>query len=138
MRGSVLALAASLVIAGCGSSTGTSAPVATPAATATPTLVIASTTAATTVTSPPVGGPLTTVGPGTYAVGTGSGQIAPGKYFAPAPTSGPPCYYARLRNNDGEAADIVAEEMSHNQIIMTVRASDGYVKVSGCTFIAAS
>jgi hypothetical protein len=73
-----------------------------------------------------------------YEVGTGNGQIAPGKYFAAAPTSGPPCYYARLRNNDGEAADIVAEEMSHNQIIMTVRASDGYVKVSDCTFIAAS
>jgi ABC-type transport system substrate-binding protein len=136
MRGSVLALAASLVIAGCSSSTGTSAPVSTAEANTSPTT--ASTSAATTATSPPVVGPLTTVGPGTYEVGTGNGQIAPGKYFAPALSSGPPCYYARLRNNDGETADIIAEELSHGQIIMTVRASDGYVKVSGCTFIAAS
>ena len=93
MRGSVLALAAGLVIAGCGSSTGPSAPVATAAAT-TPTPAIASTPAASTATSPPVGGPLTTVAPGTYEVGTGNGQIAPGKYFAPAPTSTAPCYYA--------------------------------------------
>jgi hypothetical protein len=79
-----------------------------------------------------------TVGPGTYEVGTGNGQIAPGKYFALAPTSRSTCYYARLRNNDGEAGDIIAEELSHDQIIMTVRASDGYVTVSGCTFIAVS
>ena len=83
-------------------------------------------------------GPVMTVGPGTYAVGTGNGQVAPGKYFSPAPSSGSTCYYARLRNNNGEPDDIIAEELSHRQIIMTVRASDGYVKVSGCTFIAAS
>jgi hypothetical protein len=79
-----------------------------------------------------------TVEPGTYEVGTGNGQIAPGKYFSPAPSGGLTCYYARLRNNDGEAGDIIAQELSHGQITMTVRASDGYVKVSGCTFLAAS
>ena len=98
----------------------------------------ASTTAATTATSPPVVGPLTAVGPGTYEVGTGNGQIAPGKYFSPASSSSSTCYYARLRNNDGEADDIIADELSHGQTIMTVRASDGYVTVSGCTFLAAS
>jgi len=55
-----------------------------------------------------------------------------------APSGGSTCYYARLHNNDGGAGEIIAEELSHNQIIMTVRASDGYVTVSGCTFIAAS
>jgi len=79
-----------------------------------------------------------TVEPGTYEVGTGNGQIAPGKYFSPAPSGDSTCYYARLRNNDGEAGDIIAEELSHGQITMTVRGSDGYVKVSGCTFLAAS
>lgn len=53
-----------------------------------------------------------TVGPGMYAVGTGNGQVAPGKYFSPAPSSGSTCYYARLRNNDGDAGDIIAEELS--------------------------
>ena len=136
MRGSVFALAAGLVIAGCSSSTGTSAPVTTPAAT-TP-AAIASTSAAATATSASMVGPVMTVGPGTYAVGTGNGQVAPGKYFSPAPSSGSTCYYARLRNNNGEPDDIIAEELSHRQIIMTVRASDGYVTVSGCTFVAAS
>ena len=118
MRGSVFALTAGLLIAGRVSSAGTSAPVATSAATSTP--AVASTLAATTVTSPSVVGPLMTVGPGTYAVGTGNGQVAPGKYFSPAPSSGSPCYSARLRNNDGEADDIIAEELSQGQIIMTV------------------
>jgi hypothetical protein len=72
-----------------------------------------------------------TVGPGTYEVGMGNGQIAPGKYFSPAPSGGSTCYYAHLHDNDGGAGDI-AEELSHNQIIMTVRGSDGYVTVSGC------
>ena len=31
----------------------------------------------------------------TYEVGTGNGQIAPGKYFAPPRPASPPCYYAR-------------------------------------------
>jgi ABC-type transport system substrate-binding protein len=137
MRGSVLALAAAVLIGGCSSSTPTSAPVTAPAATS-QTPAITSTSAATTATSPRTGGPLTTVGPGTYEVGTGNGQIAPGKYFAPAPSNGSTCYYARLRNNDSAAGDIIAEELSQNQIIMTVRASDGYVTVSGCTFLAAS
>jgi hypothetical protein len=42
------------------------------------------------------------------------------------------------RNNDGEAGTLIAEELSHDQITMTVHASDGYVTVSGCTFLAAS
>ena len=136
MRRSVLVLAAGLLIAACSSSTGTSTPTTTPAAATPP--AVASTSAATTATSPSMVGPVMTVGPGTYEVGTGNGQIAPGKYFAPAPSSGSTCYYARLRNNDGDAGDIIAEELSQGNIIMTVRASDEYVTVSGCTFIAAS
>ena len=136
MRGSVLALAAAVLLAGCGSSTGPSAP-ATPAPPSTPTSAIAD-TPATTATSRPVDGPLATVRPGTYEVGTGNGQIAPGKYFSPGPSGGSTCYYARLRSVDGEVDDIIADDLSHGQIIMTVRASDGYVEVSGCTFIAAS
>jgi len=136
MRGSVFVLAAGVLIAGCSTSTSPSTPATTPAATTPPT--VASTSAATAATSPSMVGPVMTVGPGTYAVGTGNGQVAPGKYFSPAPSSGSTCYYARLRNNDGDAGDIIAEELSQGNVIMTVRASDGYVTVSGCTFIAAS
>jgi len=79
-----------------------------------------------------------TVGPGTYEVGTGPGQLAPGRYFSPGPPSGSPCYYARRRNKDSEPGEIIADELSQGQVTMTVRASDGYVEISGCTFIAAS
>ncbi len=136
MRASVGAFAAAVLVAGCSSSTaGTSAPAAPPAATS-PTPANAGTPA--TPTSTPVGGPLMTVGPGTYEVGTSPGQLAPGRYFSPGPPSGSPCYHARRRNNDSEPGDVIADELSQGQVIMTVRASDGYVEVSGCTFIAAS
>jgi hypothetical protein len=35
------------------------------------------------------------------------------------PSSGSPCYSARLRNNDGETEDIIAEKLSREQIIIT-------------------
>jgi hypothetical protein len=38
--------------------------------------------------------------------------------------SGSPCYYARRGNKDSEPGDIIADELSQGQVIMTVRASD--------------
>lgn len=78
-------------------------------------------------------GPLSTVGPGTYEVGTGAGQIPPGKYQSPGPTSGN-CYYARLKHNDGAVGDIIGNDLTQGPSIMNVKASDGYVEVRGCTF----
>jgi hypothetical protein len=81
-------------------------------------------------------GPLTTISAGTYEVGTGPGQVAPGKYRAPGPDGSNfvGCYYARLRNNDGSFGDIVSNNISKGQSLLTVKASDGYVVVNGCTF----
>jgi PASTA domain/Protein of unknown function (DUF732) len=52
--------------------------------------------------------PLTEVTPGTYEVGTGDGQVAPGKYKSSGPDGGVVCYYARLKSNDGSNGDIIA------------------------------
>lgn len=83
--------------------------------------------------APAPSGPLTTVGPGTYEVGTGDGQVAPGKYRSPGP-DGAACYYARLKNNDGVLNDIIDNEISQGQTLLTVKDSDGYLEVQGCTF----
>ena len=77
---------------------------------------------------------LTTVSDGTYEVGTGAGQVSPGKYKSSGPDGGTVCYYARLRNNDGSTGDIIANNLSQGPSIMIVKASDGYVQVNGCTF----
>ena len=74
-------------------------------------------------------GPLTMFSDGTYEVGTGDGQVAPGKYKSPGPG-----YYARLKSNDGEVADIIKNDFSQGQMLMTVQKTDKYVTVTGCTF----
>lgn len=78
-------------------------------------------------------GPLTTIVPGTYEVGNGDGQVVPGKYKSPNP--GGYCYSARLKNNDGALGDIIANDIHQGQALLTVKASDGYVEVTGCTFV---
>jgi hypothetical protein len=79
-------------------------------------------------------GPLTSFDDGTYEVGTGEGQVAPGKYTSPGPEGGGVCYSGRLKHNDGELGDIIDNDISQGQAILVVKPSDGYVKVSGCTF----
>jgi len=78
-------------------------------------------------------GPLTTFSDGTYEVGTGDGQVAPGKYKS-TPAADRPGYYARLKNNDGAMDDIIDNELSEGQMLLTVKKTDGYVEVSGTTF----
>ena len=77
------------------------------------------------------GGPLTTFSDGTYEVGTGDGQVAPGKYKS---AGGGMCYWARLKHNDGAVGDIVANNVGQGQMILNVAKSDGYVEIRGCTF----
>jgi hypothetical protein len=84
--------------------------------------------------SSPQSGPLTTVSSGTYEVGTGDGQVPPGKYKSSGPTGSAPCYFARLKNNDGAMGDIIDNDLSQGPTVMTVKASDGYVEVNRCTF----
>jgi hypothetical protein len=80
------------------------------------------------------GGPLTTFSEGTYEVGTGDGQIAPGKYKS---AGGGMCYWSRLKHNDGALGDIIANNLSEGQMILNVAKSDGYVEIRGCTFTRA-
>ena len=71
-------------------------------------------------------GPLTTFSDGTYAVGTGDGQVAPGKYKSPGPG-----YYALLKDTSN---DIIANKFSEGQLLLTVPKTAAYVEVTGCTF----
>lgn len=84
---------------------------------------------------PAQAGPLTSIGPGTYEVGTGDGQVAPGKYRSTGPDgSAGICYYSRLKNNDGSLGDIIANNVSQGPSILNVAKGDGYIEVNGCTF----
>ena len=81
-------------------------------------------------------GPLQNLGPGTYEVGTGAGQAAPGKYKSTGPDSGNyvGCYYARLKNNDGSLGDILDNNITQGPSVLTIKPSDGYVEINGCSF----
>jgi hypothetical protein len=79
-------------------------------------------------------GPLTTFSDGTYEVGTGDGQVAPGKYKSPG---GPLCYWSRLKNNDGALGDILDNNAGGGQSILNVKKTDGYIQITGCTFTKA-
>lgn len=76
-------------------------------------------------------GPATSFSDGTYEVGTGDGQVAPGKYKS---AGGGMCYLARLKHNDGALGDIVANNVGQGQMILNVQSSDGYVEIRGCEF----
>lgn len=85
--------------------------------------------------APAPSGPLTEFSDGTYEVGTGAGQIAPGRYKSPG--SGM-CYWARLKNGDGAIGDIIDNNAGAGQQLLTVRDSDGLIEVAGgCTFTKA-
>lgn len=80
-------------------------------------------------------GPLTSFSDGTYEVGTGDGQVAPGKYRSPG---GSTCYWARLKDGDGDLGDIIANNLGEGQALLTVKATDGLVEVRGCTLTKAA
>jgi hypothetical protein len=84
-------------------------------------------------------GPLRSLGPGTYEVGTGPGQAAPGKYKSTGPDGDNivGCYYSRMRNNDGSIGDIINNNISQGPSVFTIKPSDGYVEINGCTFTRA-
>ena len=96
--------------------------------------------------APSYSAPTTTVAPdpqatgqygsGTYEVGTGPNQIAPGTYRAAAGSSR--CYYERLKNTEGTFSSIIANDGQYDggPVTVTVKASDGAFKVSGdCVFV---
>lgn len=78
-------------------------------------------------------GPLATFSDGTYEVGKGDGQVAPGRYKA----DGTSCYWARLSSSD--ESDVVpgGNHFGDGQTFVTVKKTDKYLKVSRCTYFKA-
>lgn len=75
----------------------------------------------------------TEFGTGVYDVGTGDGEIPPGKYKSTGPEDqGGMCYYALLRSSN--STDITSNNLTQGPNIMTVRASTKVVEITGCSF----
>ncbi|TWP36368.1 hypothetical protein [Leekyejoonella antrihumi] len=102
------------------------APAATVTDTATATVTAPAKTV--TVTAKPKGPSATIGGDGTYAVGK---DIKPGTYVSSTPDSGN-CYWARLRNTNGDLNSILANNNSAGQSLVTILASDRFFETSGC------
>lgn len=71
------------------------------------------------------------IGEGVYEVGA---DMPAGKYKTAGaiPTDAIPlCYYARLKHNDGTFGDIIANDSSTGQLVVTVKVGE-YFKTSGC------
>jgi hypothetical protein len=73
-------------------------------------------------------GPLTSFSDGIYEVGTGPGQIAPGKYRSDNPNGNG---YIWLTKADGGYGD---DASSKGQILVTIKTTDVRAEVYGCTF----
>ena len=72
-------------------------------------------------------GPIAVFTDGMYEVGTGNGQVAPGKYRATGH-----CYWARL--GPGGEDDIIDNHYGDGQTFLVVKPSDRYVFVEHCYF----
>jgi hypothetical protein len=84
-------------------------------------------------------GPLTTFGSGTYEVGTGDGQVTPGKYRTVGPEAGDfgSCYWARLKDTDGDFDSIIANGNTEGPAVVTISKTDGAFETR-CTWTKAS
>ena len=72
-------------------------------------------------------GPLSSFGSGTYEVGTGDGQVAPGKYKTAGPDGGDygSCYWARLKDTTGEMGSIIANGNAEGPTVVSIGPRDG-------------
>lgn len=75
------------------------------------------------------GGQQAGVGEGTFIV---NDDIRPGRYKARA-VNGESCYWARLRNDSGDADSIIANNITEGAASVTIKSSDGAFETSGCT-----
>lgn len=101
--------------------------------------VVSPTATETGVETPPTG-PLTTfgnsstLGSSTFEVGTGAGQVPPGRYFT---EGGAYCYFELTREGTGRFGDIVTNEnVGDGQGFVTIPPKGaGYISVKGhCSF----
>lgn len=77
----------------------------------------------------PPRGPATSMGNGTFLVGT---DVEPGTYRSDGPlrTS---CYWARLSGTGGELDDIIANNLGKGPATVTIKKSDAAFESSGCS-----
>lgn len=85
-------------------------------------------TKTTTVTAEPPPPETAIPGDGTFEVGV---DIEPGTYVSEEP-SGRSCYWARLSKGSGGLNDIIANNNSSGQSIVTIAASDAFFETSRC------
>lgn len=79
--------------------------------------------------APEVSSPAAVIpGDGTYAVGV---DVQPGTYVSKAPLIN--CYWARLGGNSGAIDDIIDNNNSAGQSVVTISSSDKYFETSGCS-----
>lgn len=76
-------------------------------------------------------GPRTSFSAGTYEVGS---DIEPGKYKTTGPDSGPSCYWARLKDTDGDFDSIIANGNAEGQTTVTISKTDGAFQTGDCTW----
>jgi hypothetical protein len=108
-------------------------PAATPVQVTTPAAVAPQPTPEQAVAS----GPLTAFGAGTYEVGTVDGQVAPGKYKTAGPAGGSPsCYWARLKDTDGDFDSIITNGNAEGPTVVTISKADGAFETR-CTWTKA-
>lgn len=81
-----------------------------------------------TVTATPTGAASSVPGDGIYEVGR---DIKAGTYSSAKPDGGN-CYWARLSGTDG-LNDILANNNSSGQSLVTIRATDTFVATDGCS-----
>lgn len=67
-------------------------------------------------------------GDGTYEVGK---DIQPGTYVSSTPDSGN-CYWARMKGMSGSFGDIIANNNSAGQSVVTIASTDKVFETSGC------
>lgn len=67
-------------------------------------------------------------GDGTYEVGV---DVKPGTYKSAKPASGN-CYWARLKGDSGQLADIIANNNSSGPSVVTIKSTDKVFQTTGC------
>lgn len=100
-------------------------PGATTTTTAPPTTTTTTKTA--TVTAKPAPPATDIPGDGTFEVGV---DVEPGTYVSDAPSSGS-CYWSRLSSSTGDS-NIIDNNISSGQSIVTISASDAFFETSRC------
>jgi hypothetical protein len=80
---------------------------------------------------PAQNGPATTIGEGTYVIGT---DIVAGTYKSSGPSGSGigSCYWARLTDTTGNSGTIIALDISKGPSTVTISRSDGAFKTDGC------